>query len=51
MYLDILPALVGAVAAIAAQIFFDPVPAPSDDEAAEFHMMDDSTETKVPDQD
>lgn len=51
MYLDILPALVGAVAALAAQIFFDPIPAPSDDEAAEFHMMGDSPEFREPDQD
>lgn len=51
MYLDILPALIGAVAALAAQIFFDPVPAPSDDEAAEFRMMDDSAETRTQDHD
>ena len=51
MYLDILPALIGAVAALAAQIFFDPVPAPSDDEAAEFHMMDDNAETRTQDHD
>lgn len=50
MYLDILPALLGAVAAVAAQFFFDPVPAASDDEVAEFHMMDDSRETGTPDQ-